>query len=180
MDKIYQKTLLCKKHVGFTLIELLVIVLIVGILAAVALPQYQKAVAKARGAEALSNIKAVAQAAEVYRMENGKWPEDFGVLAIALPWPPQEDGNKVLGTYYNYILTDGRMDAPSRSKDRYPSFLYASDLDPMRPAAGKRYYCYYNPTGDAKRDAYRESLCKMYGGEGPYAVAANSIWFALD
>ncbi len=56
---------------GFTLIELLVVVLIIGILSAIALPQYTKAVEKARATEAVQNISALQKAIDVYVLENG-------------------------------------------------------------------------------------------------------------
>ena len=70
---------------AFTLIELLVVVLIIGILAAVALPQYQKAVAKSRASTIIPVGQAIWQAKESYYMANGEYVRDINVLDIDVP-----------------------------------------------------------------------------------------------
>ena len=85
MSKIYQKTLPAGENAGFTLIELLVVVLIIGILAAVALPKYELAVEKSRAAEALAVLKNLRDAQELYYMANGAYSSDLTLLDIEPP-----------------------------------------------------------------------------------------------
>ena len=70
---------------GFTLIELLVVVLIIGILAAVALTQYQKVVEKSRATQALTLLKSIDQAVRAYALANGEGPTGFDELAVDIP-----------------------------------------------------------------------------------------------
>jgi prepilin-type N-terminal cleavage/methylation domain-containing protein len=70
---------------AFSLIELLVVVLIIGILAAIALPQYYKAMRRAKAAELISLIKAVAGAQDVYYLTHGTYALNFEHLDMLIP-----------------------------------------------------------------------------------------------
>ncbi len=84
---------------GFTLIELLVVVLIIGILVAVTLPQYNKAVKKSHGAEALVAADAIEKAVSAYYLENGMWHNGREVATnFSMEMPAL--------TYFRYVPTN--------------------------------------------------------------------------
>ena len=85
-------TPLCNRS-GFTLIELLVVVLIIGILAAIALPQYQKAVAKARMMEAIHNLKVLGDASQICTLRTGKERCNIDELDVNVPIQHSSDSN---------------------------------------------------------------------------------------
>ncbi len=127
MSKIYQNIIpdgkipAKGKLGGFTLIELLVVVLIIGILAAIALPQYEKAVAKSRAAEALINLKALYNAQQIYYLSNGSYTAQISNLDFGLPVSESEEGEWMEASYYKIVCTDALCQA-QREIENVPSF----------------------------------------------------------
>ena len=89
----------CSK--AFTLVELLIVVLIIGVLAAVAVPQYQKAVEKSQAAKALLLFKGLVDATKVYEQQAGAWPGSFEALDIAVPGDFQPATLSYSADYWN-------------------------------------------------------------------------------
>ena len=99
---------------AFTLMELLVVVLIVGILAAMALPLYNRAVMKSRFATLLPITKAVSEANEAYYMEHAEYAEEISDLTVKAQ--DQQEARLTLGSElgsgegYSYAYTLAQRD----------------------------------------------------------------------
>jgi prepilin-type N-terminal cleavage/methylation domain-containing protein len=101
---------------GFTLIELLVAVLIIGILAAIALPQYNKVVTKARWIDAHIRLKAVADAEYRYLLATGGYTSDANNLDIAVnTTPPKEFNGLVIHLYAEGSSTKSHAEYPYKN-----------------------------------------------------------------
>ena len=108
-----------KSKQAFTLIELLVVVLIIGILAAVAVPQYQKAVEKSRAAQALTLLRSIAQAEQAYYMANGTYTTSFDELSV--------DMDKWTGSTKWNTSASGLTSQDVRSNDDWSLQLFRYD-----------------------------------------------------
>ncbi len=107
---------------GFTLIELLVVVLIIGILAAVALPQYQKAVLKTHMTQAILFGKAYVYAQNMYQLANGEFASQLAELDIQLP-PPTG--------WTMFMLENGGLSITHTTSSVYFNFWPAGGLFPQ-------------------------------------------------
>ena len=166
------RTPLCS---GFTLIELLVVVLIIGILSAIALPQYQKAVAKTRLATLKNLTKAIATAQEVYYMANGEYADDFEKLDIQLPSGQLDTSTPMR---YNYDWGRCNINTVGNSwctDDRVQMQYKINAQHPDNAQAGK-HGCFVLDTKDLTD--YRNQICKAETGAQEPSSTASATYTA--
>ncbi len=113
---------------GFTLIELLVVVLIIAVLAAVAMPQYNKAVEKSRLTEALANFQAIEKCFAWYKLEYGlpregvEYVKDICPIEMTLG---EKHGNVYESNYFQYYVPQCSSGGCGISIFRIPNYEYA-------------------------------------------------------
>ncbi len=146
-----------RKNQGFTLLELLVVVLIIGILAAIALPQYKLAVTKSRYSTGMNFVKAIKEAEERYWMLNGRYTTKFDDLDIDCE---NKLGNSSCKTQFGYFYLNKvaasivfEMDKPEMG---YIIFFTNISVGSYKNKA----YCY---TG--KDDSFVNKVCQNLTGQ---------------
>jgi prepilin-type N-terminal cleavage/methylation domain-containing protein len=111
---------------GFTLLEVLIVVIILGILASIALPQYVATIEKSKSAEAATNIGSLRTAVDRYWYQSsGSDPANTDISKLDIDNP-----NSAVNRLYNYAITANTSDASTRAYTIKATRLKAGAEDP--------------------------------------------------
>ena len=138
---------------AFTLIELLVVVLIIGILAAIAVPQYQLAVLKSRSIEAMLMGDKIWEAQQVYYLANGTYATRFDQLDIQIG--PGDATNMYQHNFYCSLYSSTAFICIVYQKGNSVSF--------SRDYRNQVRYC--RAYTDNKENTIQEKVCISLGGQ---------------
>lgn len=166
-----------QKH-GFTLIELLVVVLIIGILSAVALPQYTKAVAKSRMTQAQLVLREMVRAQTVFYLANGRYANNTELELLDFSFPNcTVSSNFVCAGKFSAWATlandpaSGRFTVLVSNKPTLPLLSYWPN--------SSRYIC--STIDSADNVNFQRSLCESLGGKfiGSCAMGEGQYCYEL-
>jgi general secretion pathway protein G len=114
---------------GFTLVELLIVVIILGILAAVVIPQFNTAAAESKEAALASNLATIRQAVELYKVQHN---DTFPGATIVTQLTTSTDASGAAGTKYGPYI---RTRFPANPIDATATVVTGATM-PATPAAG--------------------------------------------
>lgn len=147
---------------GFSLLEMLVVSLIIGILAAIAMPQYQLAVEKSRAAEAITIVRSLRDAQFNYFLINGKYSSDINNLDLSFSGEDAEYSGVARKESKNFSYGVKNTENELAVATRKPIIK-----DYVIKAQKQQLICrVYSDFG--------RSLCKSFGGEQVTDMAGGS------
>jgi len=151
------------KTQAFTLIELLIVVAIIGILAAIAVPNFLNAQTRASLAKVKSDLRAVEQALEMYNIDNN-----------AYPYPHTRPPNRLINVWelttpVAYISSINQLEDPFKPRDRFrPEFNNADQISYL-------YHNFHGFWGRNNEGMPRGTCLKSDGPDKRYTQGCN-IW----
>jgi prepilin-type N-terminal cleavage/methylation domain-containing protein len=180
---------------AFTLIELLVVVLIVAILAAIALPQYEKSIWRSRAAQLQQSTRDLAMAQESYLLTHGSYPKNFDELDFSFDSLPNKPTTSLSASWgvpsTNAIRANNDMELIinnsganstyyfstgvfTKGKFTSAGFLYTHDSNgEYAPAGRKKFYCVeYTPKLPTQGD-----FCNKIAGVPSSPTVVSGIRF---
>jgi prepilin-type N-terminal cleavage/methylation domain-containing protein len=151
---------IARGQAGFTLVELLIVVLLIGVLAAIGIPQYFKTVETTRAAEILDNMGTIVSAEERYYGQTGSYTTDFTQLDVTIP---NSDNNLPYfggGTFGNTLVGPNAGAASWGYLPHYQVELIAEPQSNCLTATGG-YQIWYGRVGPSPSyyGAYALSFC---------------------
>lgn len=144
---------------GFTLVELLVVVMIVGVLTSIALPQYMLSIERSRATEAMVDVKALNEAVYAYAAgrSDGACPSSFKKLVVSIPGTLLGDTQLKTSNFIYYLNKATGATIPGTS---------CGGVVAMRNANNKYDYKLWNPYQGGTSGEGATMACHGSAGNG--------------
>lgn len=91
-------------HPGFTIVELLIVIVVIGILAAITIVAYNGIQGRARDTQRISDLKSIAKALELYKINNGVYPTPVST-PNASSWEVSTDGSNGATNFLSALVS---------------------------------------------------------------------------